>query len=347
MKKGFTLVELLAVIVILGIISLITVPIVLKVVNDATDESEKQSVALYSEAIKTSALNYEITDKKRLSGSFTTTSNGHTLVNEETNEEIPVDFSKTTINCMEVVINTFDDITLRGCKVGNSTNTYSYSSKTNTTYEPICVREVDKDGFDTVTCDTESFYVMSEDVSNGTITALTKYNLNVGENLVPNAEVGIQNSQAIGSINSANIGNATITFSNDAYWRSDNVLKSEYAAISPDVRPYIYDSNSNLYEYVETYKSYLIEKGVEVTGARLMKYEEAVSYGCDYTSGVNNCTDGNAPTWVYSTSYWLGSSTGGGGAYDILHSGRCWSGAYATTNMMGVRPVVVISKSSF
>ena len=40
-KKGFTLVELLAVIVILGIIMSITTPIIIKVINDSKKETYK------------------------------------------------------------------------------------------------------------------------------------------------------------------------------------------------------------------------------------------------------------------------------------------------------------------
>ena len=41
-----------------------------------------------------------------------------------------------------------------------------------------CTRSTDTDGFDTVTCGTETFYVMSED--SNTVTMLAKYNLDVG-----------------------------------------------------------------------------------------------------------------------------------------------------------------------
>ena len=46
-KKAFTLIELLAVIVILAIISLIAVPIVINIINDSKISSDEQSVELY------------------------------------------------------------------------------------------------------------------------------------------------------------------------------------------------------------------------------------------------------------------------------------------------------------
>ena len=51
-KKGFTLVELLAVIVILAIIALIATPIILNVINDAKKEAAKDSAYGYIEAIE-------------------------------------------------------------------------------------------------------------------------------------------------------------------------------------------------------------------------------------------------------------------------------------------------------
>ncbi len=53
-KKGFTLVELLAVIVILAIIALIATPIIMNVVNNARLEAAKRSVEGYAKALESS-----------------------------------------------------------------------------------------------------------------------------------------------------------------------------------------------------------------------------------------------------------------------------------------------------
>lgn len=52
MKKGFTLVELLAVIVILALIALITIPMVLGTVNKSEDSADKRSAENYRRAVK-------------------------------------------------------------------------------------------------------------------------------------------------------------------------------------------------------------------------------------------------------------------------------------------------------
>ena len=60
MKKGFTLVELLAVIVILAIIALIAVPIVLGIINDSKKSSEKESVKLYLDTTEKMVAKYQM-----------------------------------------------------------------------------------------------------------------------------------------------------------------------------------------------------------------------------------------------------------------------------------------------
>ena len=59
MKCGFTLVELLAVIVILGIIALITIPAVMKIIDNATMNSYRRSVDLYGKSITNAVIEYQ------------------------------------------------------------------------------------------------------------------------------------------------------------------------------------------------------------------------------------------------------------------------------------------------
>ena len=51
-NKGFTLVELLAVIVILALIALIATPIILNVINDAKKQAAKDSAYGYMDAVR-------------------------------------------------------------------------------------------------------------------------------------------------------------------------------------------------------------------------------------------------------------------------------------------------------
>ena len=64
MKKGFTLVELLAVIVILGVLALITVPIVTNIINKAEEDSDTRSAELYIDAVDTAMMSAGTLDLK-------------------------------------------------------------------------------------------------------------------------------------------------------------------------------------------------------------------------------------------------------------------------------------------
>lgn len=60
MKKGFTLVELLAVIVILAILALIATPVVLGIITDANESTKLRSAEFYLDAVEQSVLKENI-----------------------------------------------------------------------------------------------------------------------------------------------------------------------------------------------------------------------------------------------------------------------------------------------
>ena len=57
-KKGFTLIELLAVLVLLAIIALITIPIVIRTINNSEEQAEKKSILGYARAVEDDIANY-------------------------------------------------------------------------------------------------------------------------------------------------------------------------------------------------------------------------------------------------------------------------------------------------
>ena len=64
MKKGFTLVELLAVIIVLAAILAIVVPTVTDLVTSSKSKTKKASIELYGRALEQAALTYELEEKK-------------------------------------------------------------------------------------------------------------------------------------------------------------------------------------------------------------------------------------------------------------------------------------------
>jgi hypothetical protein len=154
----------------------------------------------------------------------------------------------------------------------------------------------------------EEFYVIGSQDDNH-IKLLAKYGLNVGPRAIKSngAVEGIQNSGCYGARNSENRGNYTwdcaVKYSDSAYWIvSEYTLKQEYAALTDDDEHYVYDQNSNLYQYLENYASYLSRGTNANITARLIRVDELRRLGCD----GKGC-DG-APSWLMSSTYWTGST---------------------------------------
>lgn len=184
----------------------------------------------------------------------------------------------------------------------------------------------------------ECFYLMKNDGKS--ITMFAKYNLYVGSYCTSSSScmaygdeaTGIQDSTMLGRPDTGSYPRNGITpFSLTAYWGSIN---------SGD---YVYSSNSLLYNYVENYKIYLKEKNVSIEEARLIKFEELETLGCNRTN--LNCND--APEWVYKTSYWTGAAHGSTTLWRVYSDGAFGSLIYSSDIYFGVRPVIKISLSNF
>jgi len=331
MKKGFTLIELLAVIVILAIIALIATPIILGIINDAREKANARSVELYASAVRNAAATYQLTNAKA-----------------------PIKFSDLNVQYDGNVECTVEELYadgsfyLEGCKVNNGKKEYSYGIDLT---PPVCT--IEKQGVrkysigDIVTCvfpnSTEQFYVIEnedEDTTEG-IDILSMYNLDVGNSYDANSLVltplekttGIQSSTAKGWIDDDSIRYGVVAFSSQGYWvDSDEQLLNKYGN---DYPAYVYNENSNLYQYVSAYEKYLKENGVSSASAKLLSYEQA-----KYLK--NN--KGN-PAWLYETTYWLGSAYNASYTFLAFFDGAFYSDDCDYDSGYGVRPVITISTS--
>lgn len=113
-KKGFTLVELLAVIVILAIIALIATPIVLNVINQAQEGADARSVEAYAKAVET-----KYYAEKVLGNSVTLESAEASMVlgSDYNGDKVECDTTGTTDNALK----------LTNCTV-NERGTYTYEN---------------------------------------------------------------------------------------------------------------------------------------------------------------------------------------------------------------------------
>ena len=157
MKRGFTLVELLAVIVILAVIALITIPAVMRMIDSSTMNSYRRSVDLYGKAISQAVVSYQSDMIEK----------GHSIDVTFNNIEQYIEYEGNDVDCKIKQIYSDKTILLTECSVdeelvvaeknkGYSNENYYYytnSKKKMKTYEYIkAVEEELKDKNITGTC---------------------------------------------------------------------------------------------------------------------------------------------------------------------------------------------------
>lgn len=190
----------------------------------------------------------------------------------------------------------------------------------------------------------ESFYIISSNDSETKLFA--KYNLLVGGVYSVDHEVaklassvqgyGLQSSTALGyNLNSSQrIG--TLEFSTSAYWLDDsNNFLSSYTGSSTSHQ--VYDSNSNLYSYVESYKSVLESFGVQVK-----------SIGIPTMDDYSEISHVLSHELLHSTSYWLNSAyiNSGVNRVSYVSPNNISSLEFNESNYAGIRPVIIVNTAN-
>ena len=334
-KKGFTLIELLAIIVILAIIAVITVPIILNIIENSKKGSVQDSALGYKDAVQKYYMNGLVDNKNgELPSGIKLVS---ALPSEfEVSGEKPTNDSWLQLEKGQVVAYSlkFGDYTVTKykdtdvvCEKGEVKDDPSPKVGSEHCYGP--------------TDHQECFTLIKKYTENGTSKSMlfSKYSLKKVTDSVTNEEIYIQDP----------ISPDSIAFSGTYYWLNSNgnTLKTEYekdlnsntASYSGDPYPYVYDSNSNAYTYINGYLE-LLKKEIyglplSATG-RLLSYEEAND--TDIFENNDERKNGN--------QYWLGSLrlsqhlwlvyTGGGIVYDVG-----WYG-----NSYTIRPVIIVPTDS-
>ena len=207
---------------------------------------------------------------------------------------------------------------------------------------------------DIVTIAGEEFYVIKHDGED--LVLLAHYNLKVGYEYETGSNVikiynsstqgyGLQSSDVKGYLGSGT-SKGVLAFAETNYWTNkvgegldypESYCNLSTLEIGKDCA-YVYDENSNLYEYVEAYKSYLEEKGETIKSARLLRIEEAVEVGCE----PNGHSCSNSPAFLVETSYWLGSASSFQQVWLAFANMSISAQNYNVKERFGVRPVIVI-----
>ncbi len=367
-KNGFTLIELLAVIIILGVIMLIAIPSVTKYINDSRKETyidtAKQIVKGTIPMVNGGELDVYDTNttyyipasciptENSMSSPFGEFEQAYVIVGytgegyvyywasvDKAHQGIEMKeydkLSKSDVKSNVDSIDTTIGIGSRNdIKILDEENCQSFVEGSSSSNNPIVYPEgKTKDTVeigDLVTIGTEKFIVVKHEGTD--LVLLAHYNLNVNH-LKPGATEGIQNSEVRGYFGNDSLTYGNLQFSATSYWQGKVGDGLEYPGSygNDNTLPYVYDSNSNLYPYVNAYKDYLEGLGATIKEARLLKVTEQ--------NLLNSNGKGDI---VLLTSFWLGNAN----SDDCLHNVRATGGSVCNGPSYGayygVRPVIVI-----
>ena len=308
--KGFTLIELIAVLVIMAIIALIVTPLVMSIIKKAKVSADKRSIDAYGRSVELAIAGYLLDN-----GSFPTSI-----------EQLTIEYSGDEVVCSTTQLNSDSSVYLAGCTVGGrSVEGYTYGKEETTPAPSYTAYEVG----DHVSYNGVTYYVIEDsDTTNDTVKLLKENPLTKTEmdnlNLTG---ITITESNGYGTVqygSSTDYSTSTVKQVVDA-WKNSAVVSGDTAIarlITTD------DASENLgYEYVAASEE-------EILG-------EIVSIPACYNKTQST------PAWVYNSrhSYWTmspaddSSSVWGVSGYQLL-------GYSSTSDIHMVRPVLELSKSA-
>ena len=167
-NRAFTLIELLAVIVILAIIALIAVPIILNIIEDSKNSSNKRSIELYAKAVGIAVEQYQIKNPQD---------------KDITLEKIKpyIEYKGNSVECDTEKIYKDGTIYLAGCMINGEEVEYTYGKEQEEINEQICklVEGTSKTVGAKYICildEERAFYVLENNESSNDITLLMDRN---------------------------------------------------------------------------------------------------------------------------------------------------------------------------
>ena len=111
-KSAFTLIELIAALVIMAIIALIVTPLVMNIIRKARVAADKRSIDAYGRSIELAIAGYLLDN-----GKFPTDVS-----------ELTIEYSGNKVECSTTQLNSDSSVYLTGCTVGGRTVDYAYGS---------------------------------------------------------------------------------------------------------------------------------------------------------------------------------------------------------------------------
>ena len=157
--RGFTLIELVAVLVIMAILALIVTPLVMNIIRKARIAADKRSVDAYGRSIELAIASYLLDN-----GKFPTSVG-----------ELTIEYSGNKVACSTTQLNPDSSVYLAGCTVAGRTVDYAYGTDKSPSYTAYSVG-------DHISYNGVTYYVIeNSDSKNNTVKLLKENPLTVKE----------------------------------------------------------------------------------------------------------------------------------------------------------------------
>ena len=326
-KKGFTLIELVAVLVIMAIIALIVTPLVMNIIRKARISADKRSVDAYGRSIELAIAGY-LMDTGTIPTSIS---------------QLTIEYSGDEVVCSTTQLKSDSSIYLAGCTVGGrSVDGYTYGDEETITYETYEVG-------DQVTYNNVDYRVIKDSGANeSTVTLLKATPLTVAE--VNQYGAGHINRYTSESVGTAYDYNNDGTVGGMAYYTS--------ATCGYNGTNWVFDGCTT--DYAQSEVKYVVDawktaQAPNATNARLITVDDLTDNLGMELNKTNPTTyqitvTEDTPTWVMGENYYYWTmTTNTDKTADVWLVDDRSSGSVDSNNVRyydAVRPVITLSKTN-
>ena len=328
-NKGFTLVELLAVIVILALIALIATPIILNVINDAKKQAAKDSAYGYMDAVEKYIVSSELEDKSIQDRTYSVEelNSMGVSVKGSTPDNGNIEIKNSSVKSYDIGIDGYE---VNNGEVKKVSTTKSFKNGTAVYYNPETGNKCSKEEAKSTTGTKRGcmkWYVFNDKEGNATVNVILDHNTTAG---VEYNSTG--NNSEMKEVKKA-LENDTKDWKNTARL----ITANEVAKITG--HPTFDASNTGQSWFcLDTNKPDTTNWCSKAQGtseyAWLFDYTDGcTSYGCNKADSSNPGYLTSTPSKDDSTSAWRVDRLGDLVSLDVADPGY------------GVRPVITISKS--
>ena len=330
-NKGFTLVELLAVIVILALIALIATPIILNVINDAKKQAAKDSAYGYMDAVEKYIVSSELEDKsiKDRTYSVEELNNMGVSVKGSTPDNGNIEIKNSSVKSYDIGIDGYE---VNNGEVKKVSTTKSFKNGTAVYYNPETETKCKSSEAVSTTGKNSGcmkWYVFNDKEGNATVNVILDHNTTAKV-----AYNSTGNNSEMKEVKKA-LENDTKDWKNTARL----ITANEIAKITGNTG---FDASKEKQDWfcLDTNQSDSTNWCSKDQGtseyAWLFDYTSGcTSYGCSNTS--------NSSTWGYWTST---PKKDDSTIAWVVYTGGTLSYSNVTNNDYGIRPVITISKSN-